>query len=447
MTTTSIADLAAQLQPLLTTVPDALARETGFTQRARGLAAAAFCQGVVFGWLARPQGSLDHLARCGALAGQAVSPQAWHQRFTPAAARLLHAVLQAGTRLLVGGSLTPLSLLARFGSVLVVDSTSINLPACLAPLWSGCGGGHSVGDGAATLKVSVVYDLASGGLCGVNLTSGRTHDRCAQPALDPPRGSLLLRDRGYFALASLAQLRSVGVHFLTRPQANTMAFVGGDGYPLATLLRRQRLRCEGPPADLAVELGSEARLPLRLLAWRAPAAVCRKRRAALRRTARKKGQNLSDHALALCAYYVLVTDLAPDELTPDEALVLYRARWQIELLFRLWKSQGGLASSRSANPQRILCEVYAKLLACLLAHWATLTGGLWAVAERSLTKAYQQAQSYALALLAALDDLAALTDALGKLAASLRSGCRINTRNAAPNTCQLLLAPGGWGLG
>ena len=50
--------------------------------------------------------------------------------------------------------------------------------------------------------------------------------------------------------------------------------------------------------------------------------------------------------------------------------------YNIELLFKLWKSQGRVDESRSTKPWRILCEVYAKLLAMLVQHWVFLVSFL-----------------------------------------------------------------------
>ena len=57
-------------------------------------------------------------------------------------------------------------------------------------------------------------------------------------------------------------------------------------------------------------------------------------------------------------------------LTWKEVVILYRARWQIELLFKLWKSHNQLARSRAeATALEVLAMFYAKLLGVVLQNW------------------------------------------------------------------------------
>ena len=70
---------------------------------------------------------------------------------------------------------------------------------------------------------------------------------------------------------------------------------------------------------------------------------------------REKG--FSSAYTSLTAWTLFVTNVPRNRLTLSEALVLGRTRWQIELLFRLWKSHGRFDESRSTKPWRILCEV------------------------------------------------------------------------------------------
>ena len=160
------------------------------------------------------------------------------------------------------------------------------------------------------------------------------------------------------------------------------------------------------------------------------------RRRRFRAAAHKKGRQVSATRLALAAWTVLVTNV-PARLTLREALVLARMRWQIELLFKLWKSHGRVDESRSTKPWRILCEVYAKLLAMLVQHWVFLVS-CWAYPDRSLTKAAQTVQKHALHLASAFGSVQRL-GALLTVKRCLAAGCRMNRRKKHPNTYQLLL--------
>ena len=70
-------------------------------------------------------------------------------------------------------------------------------------------------------------------------------------------------------------------------------------------------------------------------------------------------------------------------LCVEEALVLARARWQIELLFKLWKQHGQIDEWRTTNPFRVLCELYAKLIAMVIQHWILLVS-CWNYPDKSL---------------------------------------------------------------
>ncbi len=116
-----------------------------------------------------------------------------------------------------------------------------------------------------------------------------------------------------------------------------------------------------------------------------------------------------------------------------------RLRWQIELLFKLWKSHGKVAEWRSAKPARILCEVYAKLLALVFQHWMVVASG-WDDPERSLFKAAQVVRSYAAELASAFGDEDQFITVLRTMARVLQRSARMNKRRTTPTTAQRLCA-------
>ena len=122
-------------------------------------------------------------------------------------------------------------------------------------------------------------------------------------------------------------------------------------------------------------------------------------------------------------------------------MILFRVRWQIELLFKLWKSRGQIDSWRSEKPWRILCEVYAKLIAMIIQRWILLTCP-WHYPERSLTKAVKVIAKYALCIPGAVatGQSRRLAGVLRTVGQCLTVGCRIDKRRKRPSTYQLFEA-------
>ncbi len=432
---TTVAQLAESLRAVFTATADLIARRSGFVERRSTLTGAVFAQALVFGWLANPDASLPQLAAAAALAGVSITPQGLDQRCTSAAAGFLESLLSAAVAVLVRAETVAIPLLERFTAVELLDASTIVLPDGLGPWWPGCGG-SSPTNTSASLKIHVRYDLCSGSLRGPLLTDGRTHESTTPLQTAPlPRGSLRLADLGYFCLRVLAAIAAEGSYFLSRMHRTTAVFTT-EGQ------RRRLLDLLGPnPSyDLSVQLGCTQRLPVRLLAVRVPPEVANQRRRAVKAAARTHGHTATAQSLAWADWTLLATNAPANLLSLSEALVLLRARWQLELLFKLWKQHGKIDESRSTKPWRVLCEVWAKLLAVLVQHWLTLTG-CWQCPDRSLVKAAQVVRLQAMHLLAALGTCSRLEEAILALHRCLPVACRLNRRKKHPNTYQLLLHP------
>jgi hypothetical protein len=351
----------------------------------------------------------------------------------------LHDVLQAAIHRVVSADPAAVPLLRRFpGGVYLLDSSTLTLPDALAEVWAGCGG-TTAQDGLAAVKIQVRYDVLHGTLAGPFLSPGRASDhQGALAPTPPPKGSLRLADLGFFSLDTLRDLSAQEVYWLTRVQPGTKLYdATGAALPLAAFLEKQT----GRSVDISVFLGVKQRVPGRLVAVRVPPAVAEKRRARLRKKARKKGRkHVAPEQLALAAWNVYVTNVPGTLLSVGEVLVLARCRWQIELLFKLWKSEGHIDESRSGKPWRILCEVYAKLLGMVVQHWILLVS-CWSQVARSLVKASRSVRKQAAMLVAVLPNGQLVCVVLELIRKALQAGCTINKRRKEPATYQLLLAP------
>jgi hypothetical protein len=425
------------IQAVLEDIPEEVARATGFCRRRSKLTGAGFVQALVFGWWQHPAATLEQLCQTAAALGTAITPQGLDQRFGPGGAALLRDRLEVAAAQAVAADPVATAVLGRFAAVELLDSTTVGLPDVSATVWRGCGGRTATGARAA-LKVTVRLDLLTGRLTGPELNAGRTQDRATalQHAPVAP-GGLRVTDQGFTTLGVLAALAAGGACFLSRLPTQ-WGVLGADGQRLdvARWLRRQA----ADAAEAAVALGVAARVPARLLALRVPPAVAAERRRKLRAAAKREGTAPSAAGLARAGWTLLVTNVPADRLAAAEARTLLRARWQIERLFKLWKQGGRVDEWRSADPARILCEVYAKLLALVAQHWALLVG-CWGCPAPSLAKAAATLRAWALPLalvLAEADRLGALLAALQRV---LAAGCKLNTRRQHPATFQLRADP------
>jgi hypothetical protein len=426
-----LAKAGAALQQLLGPLAEAAAAATGVIRRRRVFTALSLARTFVLGFLRHPDATDEQLAQLAAGCGAAVTAQAIDQRHTPRLARFLEDLFRRATRLALGVGQALAPLLERFSAVTLLDATTVVLPDGQRDRFAGCG--NPYGAARAALKLQVELDLRSGALTAVEITPGRQEDHsCARQHARRAPGSLRVTDLGYFDVAVFAALVLGGAHFLSRLKTSALVYD-----PAGARLDLRRWLAAQPPGliDRPVLLAAE-RLPCRLLARRVPQEQADSRRYKLRKANRRRGRGTPEAALAWCDGTVLITSVAPGQLSGPEALILYRARWQVELLFKRWKSQGLVAQLRGASEARQLVRVWARLLAVLAQHWLVVAGG-WGDPRRSLSGACEAVRAFVGQLAASLDDEPGLLRVLAALCAALAKTCRRNKR-AKPGTFELL---------
>lgn len=436
---TTITQVQTAMQTVLTQATEQADATLDYTKRpdVAQFTASTLVQTLVWGWLAHPDATIEQLTQTATRLGVEVSPQAIDQRFTSKTATLLWTVLQAAISQAIAADPVAIPLLQRFTGVHLLDSSTVVLPDALAEVYRGCGGSTTTNT-AAALKCGLQIDLLTGVITGLDLVDGRTADqRLAIQHASIPAGTLRLGDLGFFDLRVLAQIAADGGFWLSKLDPQTIIWTEPD--TATELLPFLQSLGAITHWEGEVQVGRTQRLPARLLVHRVPQEVADQRRRQIRKAARAKGRTPSALALALADWTLLITNVPPDILTLEEALVLMRVRWQIELIFKLWKNDGLIDEWRSAKPMRILCELYAKLLAMLLQQWA-LVVGCWRYPDRSLVKAAQAIRDYALELASTRMRTDRVTEVLHNIAATLRCTARMNSRQQAPNTYQWLLA-------
>jgi hypothetical protein len=364
------------------------ARASGFVQRVSKVTGKIFAVGVVLACIGNPAASLREMVRVAGKLGVTVSEAGWQQRIGAEAVRFLAGMVAAGLRQFGAGSQLPAEVLSGFSRVELLDSTEIALTTKLRAEFAGA-------KRQAALKLQVSFNYLAGVFSAIQVTPARLPDQKCQLHLELAQpNSLHLFDLGYFNQEVFKALMGMGAFFISRFQTQTAVYEqpeAGQALDLpAFLAGLPHARWEG-----WLYLGRKARVPVRLLVERLPQATTEERRRKARQSAKRRGQTCSARHLTLLGWSLFITNVPADRLSFDHVLRLYRLRWQVELLFKLCKSQAKLATCLSYSQNRFLCQFYARLLSLLIFHWLTASLRVTSHGELSLPKAFAIFQSYA----------------------------------------------------
>ncbi|MDQ6645041.1 MAG: IS4 family transposase [Chloroflexota bacterium] len=255
--------------------------------------------------------------------------------------------------------------LNQFSAIYLLDSSQVAVPTSMITEYPATGG-----DGPkAGVKWQVLCEVLTGNLHHVLGQPAKQSDHRYRHYMDwVTAGSLILFDLGYVALPALQQLVSRQVYFICRWNLRFQAFTSeGEPFDLrahlaALAATATAVACSVPQVELDLRVGVQVQLPLRVVAFHLPVAVCEQRRRRANATERKRGFAYTAEYKTMLDWNVYITNVGPEQLTGEQVSRVYRLRWQVELLFKLWKSEAELDNVRGKVSGRVLCEMYAKLI-------------------------------------------------------------------------------------
>ncbi len=382
----SIPQLVEAIKKVLQEEAEQAGKKTGFIKRVRAFRGATFAQTMILGQMQLGDVSLSDLAQFARYMKVDVSPQAIDQRFDEKTVTFFEEVLNAAFTQVVAADPVALPLLSRFSQVIVEDSSTFTLPDELKDWWEGCGGKQK--GTLSAFKVHVRWDLVNGSLTNLALGPGKLPDSKSPFKLNRrQRRSLRISDLGYFDTEVFEQENAAGEYWLSRVKVGNLVIFDEDGnrLNLPTFLAQKAI---DHSYECQVQVSATRRLPARLIAFPVPEEVAIKRQADLARRAQRHSRPVNPTLQDLARWTLLITNVPSELLSAREALVLLRARWQIELLYKLWKQDAQADTSRSEKPWRLLCDIYAKLTGMIIVHWLMIIG-CWQVPNRSMVKAAQ----------------------------------------------------------
>jgi hypothetical protein len=240
------------------------------------------------------------------------------------------------------------------GRVLLVDASTLRQPGGTGDDW----------------RLHLAYDFTAGRLEQVRVT-----DRYGGESLVPfalQSGDIAVADNGYGYRTSVASAtrQQADVVLRVTPATFPLETAAGEAFEVVPWLRTPGQATREWHGWCAWE---HQRYAVRLLAAQLPPAAAAIARRRVRRKAQKKGRTPSATALLLADWVLLVTTLAATAWPLVDVLRLYRARWQVELVFKRMKQLLRLNQIRSKHPTSVEATVRALLIAWALQEEAMAT--------------------------------------------------------------------------
>jgi hypothetical protein len=217
-------------------------------------------------------------------------------------------------------------------------------------------------------RLHLAYDFTVGRLGQVQVTDRRGGEHLGRYQWQ--RGEVIVADRGYGYRRSVALAVRQHADVVLRIHPATFPLETEAGQPFA-VLRWLRQPGESTRDWHGWCRWEGVRYRVRLAATKLPPAATQQARRRQHRKAQKAGRRLTAPTRAVAGWLLVITTLETALWSAADVLTLYRARWQVELVFKRMKQLLRLNQIRSTNLTSVEATVRALLIAWAL-HEATV---------------------------------------------------------------------------
>ena len=231
----------------------------------------------------------------------------------------------------------------------VIDASTICKPGAKGTTW----------------RLHLSYDL-SVGTDDFELTDDKGAERLTRFTWKP--GDLGIADRGYARPGDFAPVLDTGAHLIVRTGWNSLRLLTLNGEPFDLFAKLDSLKGDAASQSVQVDTHDCTRpfVSMRLVIGRLPPEKAEIARKKVLARAIKHGKRVDPRSLKAAEFVLLLTSL-PDEYAAEAILGLYRLRWQIELLFKRFKSLLGLGELPAKKRNLARSWIFSKLILALLA--------------------------------------------------------------------------------
>ncbi|NBW34917.1 MAG: IS4 family transposase [Cytophagia bacterium] len=340
---------------------ETIARSTGFCKRKRKLSSVDFLSTLLFKEFDESKQSLnDHVIQLNTNHDTIIQKQSLDERFNKNASEFVRQVLLE--QLSSSIQYQQLPALDFFSNVYLQDSTKFKLPHRFKNKYPGY---HQAG-----ASIQLTADIKKNNFTRLSIHPETYNDSNECENVDwLPKGSFLIRDLGYFSAKGFKSIEENESYFLSRLQPRSALFIKrGEEFirfDIEKLLRRMK-KYNIHFYDEILFMNREIKFPVRVCFFIVPKSIRDNRLRSKKKLMKGRGWNQSKEYSSWSWFNAYITNAGSDKISTEEIISFYKYRWQIELIFKTWKSNYRLGSMKTMKVERMECYLYALLLKTLL---------------------------------------------------------------------------------
>ena len=235
--------------------------------------------------------------------------------------------------------------------------------------------GHKNGKGGKSLRLHMCYNLTAGKMDSVKLTENTVAESVSH--FPTEKGAIYIADSGYGKGKQLSWIVQNKADALFRLSPSQIQLVS-DANGKTKIDMNEKLKTTARTLDFNCFIQTEKGkyMPVRIVATRLPedkALLAKERK---KNTARKNQNKIQEKTLIYAEWTILMTSLGSD-YSAEKLFILYRSRWQIELLFKRIKQAAHITKLRPASLEHSKVAILMILVLWVLIERNTLAAELF----------------------------------------------------------------------
>jgi len=296
-----------------------------------------------------------------------VSKQALNKRYSESATQFLKSIL---SKLCMTSNFSiNEGWFDSFNRIRIKDSTKFVLPEEFASQMKGFGGVSS----KSAAAIQYEYDLKTGSIIDLNITQANRND--ATDAIETKdnitENDLIIRDLGYFSIDVIKHFIKADAFIISKLNAKTLVyekkneeFIQLDFKNLYLHMQKNKLQ----HIEKQIYIGSKHKLQMRIIINIIPDEIYNQRMQKINAYNKRMGYKTSDDYSNRARFNLIITNISKETIPFQTIEALYHTRWQVELIFKIWKSTFGIHKIRKMKYYRWLSILYAKLI-LIVVYW------------------------------------------------------------------------------